>query len=909
MRAMHRHRWCAPQLVVVLVLLARDALCDNPLAETYGSLQCTRAREEERSRFRTQWQGIVTAIGGTGHRTHVYASLSERLQAAYIWNPKAAHTSILAMFSAVSRGDMKNIRIEHLGNSPSSSKAVSDAIPNNYTIFTFVREPASAFLSGYAEAAHRMLTWGHTRRARGADTTFGNVDCHTPEGNRTRFSAFLDDVLARRRLGYDTYHIWPQVVKIDALPEPRRFHFVGKMETLNADWSSLLQLLGQKHVPPQAVNPASHQVDQCGQPITVPPEARQAAMPKLCNLLRADYTCLGYPMPSSCHVQDAPGASSSGECSGVASAKLISQRACAQVMELNVGARAFDDTPYPFKVIPPQLIGARFFRPPHRIRPPDALKLEIKGGGAPFSVWVWWNNRTALGRPGLPKGFVPAGEGPRYFREGAVPSKNSPHPGASEMWVYHQISQSLDLVSLTLGVTKDLTAGIAVTSGCKVNQETSNTCDHATTNLESTSPTTNGPAAVADTSRHASLPLDSEMRNALRPTQADATRSGGIVSLQALSLRFQARLSHDGRDALVSTLPVIANTRCGETALVPAGGVMFSEFEAHLQTFGNPLGNHSEWLEAVARSCAACLESKSPLGDAFAGFKHKVFALHKDYVMQLEQAGMSIKGGVVHRVANNRRGVQGAGRCALYTKAVWESYTQWVMGELDVVPRVKATWFDWESLTISSIMEKFTPLVDLSARKDIFERDPVGTSRAGAALVQMIKMLAASMTVILHDIKPKDMLLRGFPHGGESEQWEGRLSDVEFPDWSLFPGVEAECRVHISLQRSICMFACGPYRRLAVAVAFVQQALNELAPRNTSKSLCKVVDDGFGSAHMGRLSTKSLYFNLKPGSVIHMSNAARDSVGTRYHHIPAMLQAIIQANGTCPETMTFEHEL
>jgi hypothetical protein len=444
------------------------------LAELYSSPRCIEARQEERSRFLTQWKGTMTAIHGNapGHGTHVYATISARLQAAYIYNPKAAHTSILTMLAAASGGDMRSIRIEHLGNSPNSSKAAADAIPAHYKIFTFVREPASAFFSGYAEAAHRMLTWGRTRRARGADATFGKEDCHAPEANSTRFRAFMDDVLAQRRLGYDTYHIWPQVVKLDALPDSRRFDFIGKMEDLDADWSKLLQLLGKAKVPTKAVNPAAHQVDQCGQAITVPSETRRAAMPTLCQLLRADYACLGYELPGSCQRQ-ASAASPSDGCSPTRT-KLLSAQ-CAQGSLLSVGVRAFSDSTYPYNAIPPPLVGARFFRLPHRIRPPTELRLEVGDSAAPFSVWVWWNNRTGLGRPSLPAGFVPAGEGPRYFRQGAVPTVRSPHPGASEMWVYHQERRAPPPTSLTLtlGVRKELTGGIAITSSCDVRLEPS----------------------------------------------------------------------------------------------------------------------------------------------------------------------------------------------------------------------------------------------------------------------------------------------------------------------------------------------------------------------------------------------------------------------------------------------------
>ena len=100
-----------PALSLIVPTLCGALLGPSSLLDSqYRSAQCTLARDNERSRFSEQWQSLVTPLIGPDGRELAEGSfreaqtvaVSHALRAAYVYNPKAAHHSVKAMFRAAS---------------------------------------------------------------------------------------------------------------------------------------------------------------------------------------------------------------------------------------------------------------------------------------------------------------------------------------------------------------------------------------------------------------------------------------------------------------------------------------------------------------------------------------------------------------------------------------------------------------------------------------------------------------------------------------------------------------------------------------------------------------------------------------------------------------------------------------
>ena len=267
-------------------------------AALWRSPACVRARSAERSRSASMWFPMVTHIGGKSkHDRYEMVAVSHSLRAAYVYNPKAAHTSVLAWLKAASRTPLVTISLEL--QPVVNLTRLRQRIPVGYRMFTFVREPISDFYSGYAETVWRV-TWGGARAMTSHSATFDKVDCNRMGAKSIRFAAILLDIKRCSRLNYDAYHLWPQVVKLDVLPEDGSYDFIGSVDTLQEDMNALLRRLGAKETRVPTANPAKHNVDRCGHQISVPPAAQREALPIVCELLAVDYACLGFRLPAGC---------------------------------------------------------------------------------------------------------------------------------------------------------------------------------------------------------------------------------------------------------------------------------------------------------------------------------------------------------------------------------------------------------------------------------------------------------------------------------------------------------------------------------------------------------------------------------------------------------------------------------
>lgn len=113
---------------------------------------------------------------------------------------------------------------------PAAAMETSDAMPEArhlppYLIFTFVRDPLLAFLSGAAEAVHRHRHGFRTGCPR------PKAACLSVPCRGDVLTPLVEDVRARRCIGTQAFHVWPQVLKL-AVRLPRPFGFVGRVEWL-----------------------------------------------------------------------------------------------------------------------------------------------------------------------------------------------------------------------------------------------------------------------------------------------------------------------------------------------------------------------------------------------------------------------------------------------------------------------------------------------------------------------------------------------------------------------------------------------------------------------------------------------------------------------------------------------------
>lgn len=251
----------------------------------WSSDRCDVARREEAKRFATQWQPLSAPPSDHSSRNAVFVLPSHNL--AYVANQKAGSRSILAL--------LRKLGPVHIVWVPYRSVNISWKEPaawQSYTRFTFVREPVATFLSGVKEAVgrhyHNFPTKCKTGTMRAA---YLDVECGAEV-----LSPFLTDLLARRCIGTEAFHVWPQTMKLD-LPLSRPLDFVGQVEHFEDDMQTLLRrincsicnvtsLLGH-------ANPAETNRDRCNNPIVFPEAALGQARTLICELLDSDYTCLG----------------------------------------------------------------------------------------------------------------------------------------------------------------------------------------------------------------------------------------------------------------------------------------------------------------------------------------------------------------------------------------------------------------------------------------------------------------------------------------------------------------------------------------------------------------------------------------------------------------------------------------
>jgi hypothetical protein len=549
--------------------------------------------------------------------------------------------------------------------------------------------------------------------------------------------------------------VWPQVMKLDVLPASRPFDFIGRVEHLQEDMDTLLGLLRVNRTSSRiAINPSSHARDRCGKQISVPPQAKEAAVPLLCDLLRADFTCFGYPTPSVCAGAEAEtGAEAEAETGAGGGEGHIESRSTSACSLLPSQAATLAS------------IRALTPTPPS---PPTTADDEI-GGRAP----------------------APSEDGARLIVDVSTGTGTGGGDGQE------QLGRGGSLAATTNGSDPGESSGASF-----------------------------APLALMPGDRQP--PRDgwatpSFDRGQPKPFE-NATELGAgwmaphVQSFHRLSQRARKLIASESRDRFLSRGPTLLRlSQCGSLA-VPFGGAMLSEFELHLRRFvirAEPQGGRSQnssWAQ------------------------HGYFNSVYEYVPLDEGAAAALKGHgplVVRgiRYSPQRPIRDAATRCRYYRVAVWNGYTQWILGELDVFPRVVFAWLTWSHrsrfIAIRAVVEKWRGLVEL------LSAPPHGLGDGFALASELVGRFDAftrSAGLLALDIKPRDMLARCDGRGLCST----RLSDIELSASSNFasswsgvpvPFLSPPCARMLSMQMSTTMLACGPLRNTSVARRFVDAAL------------------------------------------------------------------------------------
>ena len=844
------------------------------------------------------------------------------------------------------------------------------SIPQGYTIFTFVREPMSIFMSGYAETVHRVTVWGGARSVHSDATAYTAINCNSTAANASRFAAFIADILACRQMGYDTYHVWPQVTKLDVLPANRSFDFIGRVEHLQDDWVTLMRRLGAQPGVVSSQNPASHNVDACGKQIAVPSKAKLAVLPLLCSMLRADYECLGYRLPRGCLPQEP----TAPACSATATQSAVLAR---------VGLGAPGSSQSRAQPPPAAIVQRRAFKVTHMTMFQDVKRkvlfcLPMKSGATLLRNVVsglgGWNLqnlrritpevvnthlkvavvRETLSR--LSAAYAHAG----HLVNGTKTSSTDPSAGFRRFlsavlsmrdgqldrnrrsidrhFLKHVQPQvracrpdlfNYDFVLRFETMQSDLRLLLQPLDPRASTQRLAHffaryaNCSNSSSCVARPTPSLDG--------------IDEKMRLALlHKYQADehwrlARRTSSLGDIApspgkdeaAAHIRNLRRLSSDFlSNATFRKQPWFANapatlrsltaslgpamvrlSRCG-SVIAPFGGHMLAAFEEHLRTYGNPIKNTASWRNAsfVTMRRALGKHREKALGS---GYHHLVFSLDPNDARRLQ----------ISKPVLIRTNIRGAWRdagntnCKTYVQSVWNGWMAWVLGELDVTPQVQAVWTEqnvsgtWtntlESMAFKtvSILERWPSLEEV-LREPLRER--VSQPAEAQQLFDRIALLTQSGVVNL-DIKPRDMYVR---HA--QDQWQMRLGDVEFGEQTgMLLDATAGCRLALTLQLPVVLFACGPLGKHKAAQSFVGHAYNWLAASQEGNWSSLAMKECWPSGSRGGSHTTG-FCHLERHAVWESSLTKAlieiQHLKTRLHVI---MDGIMAKGGVCPDQYRF----
>ena len=190
-----------------------------------------------------------------------------------------------------------------------------------------------------------------------------------------------------------------------------------------------------------------------------------------------------------------------------------------------------------------------------------------------------------------------------------------------------------------------------------------------------------------------------------------------LMSMQALSARAQSLIGGPaGRESLMSTPPAtVPLSTCG-ALMVPFGGALLADYERHLRSFVV----HD--TESQASSHAADVSggggnASTVIGRGGAWRTHGYVHAVSEYIppagmSALEEASHRLPRPLVLRTRLTPLRWDATQRCFAYRVAVWNGYMEWVLGELDVFPRLHLCWLDWEHMHTTTVAERYRSLAD-----------------------------------------------------------------------------------------------------------------------------------------------------------------------------------------------------
>ena len=227
------------------------------------------------------------------------------VHAVYIENQQAASRSILQVLKSLDP-NYEEVLVPFAGYQ--SQGCPTDGLPSafsNFTVFTFVRRPLDSFLSAFAETMGRVVSAPRETNWGGRTPDYYALPCNVSDRDLT---AFVGDVVAKRPLGWSTFHIFPQVVKVGVHLGFGRsgFDFIGMVEHLEEHLGLLLERLhvanaaATTHELLRHMNNATTNKDRCQQQIRPTPHEVVSLKGDLCDLLSSDYSCLSALYSGTC---------------------------------------------------------------------------------------------------------------------------------------------------------------------------------------------------------------------------------------------------------------------------------------------------------------------------------------------------------------------------------------------------------------------------------------------------------------------------------------------------------------------------------------------------------------------------------------------------------------------------------
>eukprot|EP00924_Labyrinthula_sp_SR-Ha-C_P009193 snap_masked-scaffold_2-processed-gene-15.16-mRNA-1 protein AED:1.00 eAED:1.00 QI:0/0/0/0/1/1/2/0/423 len=192
-----------------------------------------------------------------------------------------------------------------------------------YTVFTFVRDPLTHFLSAYAEVDRRLsLTYGVSQKkvdeyfGKNSDTDFNFLSIPRKleyEPNRAlqtlsdiRKGYFLEKKEVEKNK-YSVSHLYSQFWKTTRCLSKQRYplniDFIGRIENIQEDFDNLLTLIGHEQLSLKVTHNENHKARKHAKSIDLNTVKNKHLVKKLCEHYAVDFQCFHYDFPEFCNTK------------------------------------------------------------------------------------------------------------------------------------------------------------------------------------------------------------------------------------------------------------------------------------------------------------------------------------------------------------------------------------------------------------------------------------------------------------------------------------------------------------------------------------------------------------------------------------------------------------------------------